>query len=391
MIFKATAFLLLFSLSLFGRQIPEAIVPAGVGVNIHFVKGGEQDLDLIQAAGFKWVRMDFTWGGTEGKKGVYDFSSYDELNANLEKRGLSVIYILDYGNSLYEGAVGSPNPITKVMEKQTASPQHPHSVDAFARWAAAAAKHFRGKRICWEIWNEPNIFFWKPQPDAEQYSALALSTAKAIRRADQNATIMGPATSGIPMDFLETLFKSGVLQYFDAVSVHPYRTDFPESAGADYVKLRQLIDRYAPAKKHLPILSGEWGYSSAKGQFSLKTQADYAVRQQLFNLLKGIPISIWYDWKNDGPDAGESEQNFGAVTDELQPKPAFIALQTMMKELAGYHFDRRPKTDNGDFVLVFKNKERSKLAYWTVGESHIVSVETKDLALTGSPQYAAWQ
>jgi hypothetical protein len=44
--------------------------------------------------------------------------------------------------------------------------------------------------------NEPNISFWKPKPDVQQYSTLALATAKAVREADPNATIIGPATSG---------------------------------------------------------------------------------------------------------------------------------------------------------------------------------------------------
>ena len=42
-----------------GGEIPEPVLPAGVGVNIHFVTGHEQDLDLIAGAGFKFVRMDF--------------------------------------------------------------------------------------------------------------------------------------------------------------------------------------------------------------------------------------------------------------------------------------------------------------------------------------------
>ena len=33
-----------------GAEIPEPILPAGVGVNIHFVTGQEQDLDMIAAA-----------------------------------------------------------------------------------------------------------------------------------------------------------------------------------------------------------------------------------------------------------------------------------------------------------------------------------------------------
>jgi len=70
----------------------------GAGVNIHFVTGGEKDLDMIAAAGFKFIRMDFEWQSIERTKGTYNWVAYDELTANLEKRGLCAIYILYYSN-----------------------------------------------------------------------------------------------------------------------------------------------------------------------------------------------------------------------------------------------------------------------------------------------------
>jgi hypothetical protein len=359
-------------------DVPDLILPAGVGVNIHFTRGQEQDLDLIAAAGCKWIRMDFFWAGIERKKGEYDWSAYDELTANLEKRGLRALYILDYSNPLYEETVTSKNPITGHEHRDTASPQHPESVAAFARWAAAAAHHFRGRHILWEIWNEPNISFWKPKPDVKQYTALALATCKAIREADPRATIIAPATSGIPFEFLEEFFKSGVLAQLDAVSVHPYRgySKPPESAAEDYTKLRALIDRYAPKGKKLPILSGEWGYASHTKGVSLETQAAFIVRQQLSNLLNGIPISIWYDWKSDGPDPNEREHNFGTVTHDLKPKPAYLALQTMTRELGGYRIVRRLDLGNEqDFVIILKDSPRNqKLAGWTRAAEHTVKI-----------------
>src|SRR3954447_22524486 len=89
-----------------GAEIPEAVLPAGVGVNIHFVTGNERDLDLIAAAGFKFIRMDFGWASIEKKNGVYDWSGYDELLAHLDERRLRALFILDYSNPLYEEMVG---------------------------------------------------------------------------------------------------------------------------------------------------------------------------------------------------------------------------------------------------------------------------------------------
>lgn len=381
-----------FAWTALAAELPDLVLPAGVGVNIHFTKGREQDLDLIAAAGFKFIRMDFGWAGIERRKGEYSWSAYDELTANLEKRGLRALYILDYSNPLYEETVASRNPITGQDHKDVASPQHPESVAAFARWAAAAAQHFRGRHIIWEIWNEPNISFWKPKPDVQQYNALALATCQAVRRADPEATIVGPASSGFPWEFLEGSLKSGVLEYLDAVSVHPYRnySKSPETAAEDYQRLRALLERHAPTpeKKRLPILSGEWGYATHVKGISLETQAAFLVRQQLCNLQAGVPISIWYDWKNDGPDANEREHNFGTVTLELKPKPAYVALQVLTRELAGCRFVRRIEAGSEkDFVLLLAGRDgHQKLAAWTTGESHAASIEialTAGTALSG--------
>lgn len=103
--------------SVCGADLAELIIPQGVGVNIHFTRGHERDLEMIAAAGIKWVRMDFTWSATERKKGEYNWSAYEELTANLEKRGIRPYYILDYSNPLYEEVVVSKNPITGREQK----------------------------------------------------------------------------------------------------------------------------------------------------------------------------------------------------------------------------------------------------------------------------------
>ncbi|HOX56844.1 MAG TPA: cellulase family glycosylhydrolase [Candidatus Paceibacterota bacterium] len=377
---KVCGLMALLPLLVGAAGIPEPVLPAGVGVNIHFVTGHETDLDLIAAAGFRFVRMDFHWGAIEPRKGEYNWAGYEELLANLEKRGLRAILILDYSHSLYEEEVACPHPITGQPHKTTASPQHPESVAAFARWAAAAARHFRGRPVLWEIWNEPNGHFWSPKPDVQQYTTLALATAKAMREADPRVTIIGPASAGFPWEFLEAFFKSGVLEHLDAVSVHPYRDPKqpPETATGDFQKLRALIDSCAPParKDRMPILSGEWGYSTHKKGVSLETQAAFAARQQLSNLLNGVPLSIWYDWKNDGPDPNENEHNFGTVMPDLAPKPAYVAIKTLTRELSGYRIARRlTLASDKDYALLCTNQAGDqKLAAWTLEEEHPVSI-----------------
>ena len=371
-------------------EIPQPVLPAGVGVNIHFVTGHEKDLDMIAAAGFKFIRMDLGWSGTEPRKGEYNWTGFDQLLANMEKRGIRPLFILDFSNPLYEPPAASTN--AAPQRRSTPSPQHPESVAAFARWAAAAARHFRGHHVLWEIWNEPNIGFWSPKPDVNQYTTLALATCKAVREADPQAAIIAPASSAFPWEFLETFFKSGVLEYLEAVSVHPYRgpREAPETAAADYRRLRRLIDRYAPPakKEKIPILCGEWGFATFSGGVSLETQAAFAARQQLANLLSDVPLSIWYDWKDDGTNPNDKEHHFGTVLPDLTPKPSYFAIQTLTRELAGCRVTRKLKLANeSDYVLLCTGPAGTqKLAAWTLGEPHAVSIE---LAAAGTAKLGA--
>ena len=39
---------------------------------------------MIRDAGFKFIRMDFGWGGIERKKGEYNWGAYEELTDNLD-------------------------------------------------------------------------------------------------------------------------------------------------------------------------------------------------------------------------------------------------------------------------------------------------------------------
>ena len=356
------------------------------GVNIHFVKGHENELDMIAAAGFKFIRMDFHWDATERMKGNFTWTDYDELTTNLEKRGLHAIYILDYSNSLYEESVLSKDPITSKEQKATASPKKHESIAAFARWAAAAVEHYKNKNIIWEIWNEPNISFWKPTPDVEQYNALAIATCKAIKNTEPNAIIIGPGSAGIPFTFLEKFMASDILKYLDAVSVHPYRNLKPETTDINYNKLEGLIKRFAPSSKKIPIISSECGYSTSTNAngVSLETQAAYIVRMQLINLLNGVPISIWYDWKNDGIDLNEREHNFGTVLPDLKEKLAYKAIQTMNLQLKDFSIISRLITDNkNDYVLLFKNSKRIyKIVSWTIDEDHSITIDNKILKKT---------
>jgi hypothetical protein len=337
----------------------------GLGVNIHFTDAQPGELEQLAAGGYRLVRMDFAWDGIEREQGAYDFSAYDRLLAALDQHQLRAYFILDYHNRFYDGGD---------------SPRSDAGRAGFCAFAAAALRHFAGRGIVWEMYNEPNIFFWKPKPSVDDYAKLALAVGATVRKVAPRELYVGPATSEIDPRFLERCFAAGCLQYWDAVSVHPYRHRAPETAAEDYRALRQLIARYAPRDaggqpKAIPLLSGEWGYSSAGwGQgYDEALQGRYLPRQWLTNLANDVLISVWYDWHEDGADANEGEHHFGSVrfpylagqAEVYQPKPAYLAARTLAGELHGLRFDKALALGEAEHVLLFSGPAGERLVAWS--------------------------
>jgi hypothetical protein len=378
-------------------------VDESLGVNIHFIDPKPGEIEMIAEAGFHYVRTDFVWAVTERERGQYDFAAYDRLLRQLDDFHIHPLFILDYGNPLYTEGKAVRTPAARA---------------AFARWAAAAARHYSGRGVLWELFNEPNTkMFWPPQPAVAEYSALALEVDRAFRQAAPGERLVGPATS-VDLDFLEACLKANSAAGWTAVSVHPYRQTDPESAALEYERLRELISKQKSGPS--AIISSEWGYSSAWSRMNEQRQAVMLAREFLTNLANGISLSIWYDWRDDGTDPNEAEDHFGLVHNEYrggqtvyEPKPALLAAKTLTHLLAGYHFESRVAAGSSDdYILAFQKDGQCRLVAWTTsgavrrisvpgtngrwaqfgltGEK-IRSVTTVDdsleVDLTGSPQY----
>ncbi|MGC3791372.1 cellulase family glycosylhydrolase [Priestia aryabhattai] len=367
-------------------------IPEGLGVSIH--PGlGKKDIKWIANAGFKWVRIDLPWEYIETEKGKYDLENteYDELNKWLKDEGMQPYYILDYSNKLYE---------------QNRSIVTKEGREAFGRYVNFVTKRYKNQGAIWEIWNEPNTeTFWNPQPNYEEYSLLVKDTVPIIKKNDKSGFVVAPALAGInsqSFSWLEKVLKEGMLKNeIDAISVHPYRSGPPEESIIDYQNLKKLIKHYA--SRDIPIISGEWGYSMAnttEKPLSEMEQANYLVRMIMINAQQQVPISIWYDWKNDGVDPANKEHNFGVMWNSGNPKVAFLSIQVLTKQLKGYKFSKSinyQSNKQGDYILEFVNDRNKKIiVFWTTGQSHSLNFVLKKgkgkiISMLGATREISWK
>ncbi len=365
-------FLLLTARGLVAQGIPlNPPIPESLGVNIHFTSPRPGEMKELAGAGFHWVRMDFNWAQIEVEKGHYDFSAYDQLMASLDPYHIHPIFILDYTNKFYDHGL---------------SPYDAAGRQAFANWVAAAVEHFQGRGVVWEMYNEPNWKFWSPKPNVQDYVKLALKVGETIREDSPGETYIGPAGATVDLRFLAWCFQAGLLNYWDGVSIHPYRQRVPETVIRPYYAVNWLIDKYEPRGKHIPIIAGEWGYPSTPNWFDMSDegQARMLAREFLTNIAEGVPITIWYDWRDDGADPKDPNLHYGVVRNAYQPggdpvyppKPAYFASQTLTRFFSGYTFHKRLAVGGAeDYVLLFTRGRNYRLAAWTTSKvAHGVTI-----------------
>jgi xylan 1,4-beta-xylosidase len=169
----------------------------------------------------------FKWGSTnaytEDKKGrpVYDWTIVDRIFDTYLQRGMKPIAQLgfmpealsshpvpyrhywkpgDNYNDIYTGWAYPPKDYAKWGELVYQWVKH-----SVARYGEAEVKTWR-----WELWNEPNIGYWKGTP--EEYQKLFDYSEAAVHRALPAAQLGGPETTGPSWDKAGD-FLRGFLQH----------------------------------------------------------------------------------------------------------------------------------------------------------------------------------
>jgi polysaccharide biosynthesis protein PslG len=349
----------------------------GLGIAVHDLS--DATLDVCADAGFAFVRTDLFWSDVETERHVLDWSRWDPFVAGLQARGLRPLFILGFNNpDVYGG---------RWMEGVTTYIE----IQAFITFAAAAATRYRDAQPIWEIWNEPNrANFWEPRENPAEYMALARATAEAIRRAQPDAAIIGPALGHkvgegvLDLAFLQACLDDGLADLVDAVSIHPYVD--PEVVAPDYAAVRAMVDA-AAGERTLPVVATEWGFATNE-YVSDDLQADVLVRMFLINLSLGVPITIAYVAVDRTEEyVPVEERTYGIARADHSPKAAFHALREMNDRLRGVRFTEALPTAPGDVALVFEGEGGRWVATWTAGEPHEAEVAGRTVALTSRPVY----
>lgn len=213
------------------------------GVNIHVMwehKEVPREFQMLNGAGIRFIRSDFSWRQQEQKPGVWNFERHDAAIREAEKYGHTILPIIGYA-------------------PDWGKPAH----EKLDLWLASVEKNldrYGAKLKYWEIWNEHNYkLFWE-NPNPHDYLKLLKPTAELIRRKYSDVKIVLGGTSQIPMEYLETLLKEGAGAYFDVMNIHPYSWyDIPEVELEKQIgDLRAMMRKYGAGEKEIWITEIGW-------------------------------------------------------------------------------------------------------------------------------------
>ena len=119
--------------------------PFGMGIYLGRYRQGpemERAARMARDAGVKWSREDFAWARIEPQRGRFDWTFYDDLVACAKRNGITVYAIVGYWT-----------PWTK--------PYTDEGINDYVAYLRKLVERYKNDIQQWEIWNEPNIFFWQ--------------------------------------------------------------------------------------------------------------------------------------------------------------------------------------------------------------------------------------
>ena len=359
---------LLISAALAGPASAQTTRPAGaggftVGVCTHFSqrKGvvGE-NLDVAAAANVGSIRDEVPWSQVEKEKGTLAIPErYDEYVDAAIARGLEPMLVLAYGNKFYENG---------------RKPSTPESVAGYVRYCEFVVAHFRGRVRRYEVWNEYNIGIGTAGGAAgtpEGYVELLRAAGPAVKGVDPSAEVIGGvvAPRAIGDGWLRKAIGLGLPGLCDAVSIHTYNyaAQPPErrrpEAWVENVGNVAGWLREANGGTDVPLYVTEHGWPTHGGPTGTpaETSADYLARAYLLGRtvpsLRGL---WWYDFQDDGWDPALNEDNFGLVTPDLTPHPAYNALADVAPLAAGSAYEGRIDLgDDATHALRFRRPDGS--------------------------------
>lgn len=322
------------------------------GVQLHSLWSNSSDenmareLDLVRDLGANAVRADIAWSSLQ-TTGPNEYSDWyvkklDAFVAGAEARGMKVIAALwstpcwasSAPETLKQGCTGSwwDRGVTKYM---------PVNLQDYARSAQWLTARYGTKLAALEVWNEPNHEnFLTARDPAAAYAPLVKATYPLAKAGNRDVPVLAGALSFADSAFLDRLYALGIKGSYDGISVHPYNewrapTDMWDEEWRKYTLLpglRSIRASQQAAGDNTPVWITEFGWTNctSEDRWCVTAQQQASYLHDSFGVIDAEPYvksAIVYNLRDKGTDRNDTEDNFGLMTRDYTPKPAYAAVR----------------------------------------------------------------
>lgn len=277
---------------------------------------------VAKQAGIACLRDRLSWAGTNPARGQFDWHRYLTSAKAQEREGIAVYQIIhDCPAWASSPPEGSPTPNCAAPSDLT------YVFEYFDR----AVRDFGPGVTAFEIWNEPDIFFFAGRPS--EYAAILKAAYLGCHRGRPEVSVLNGSLAMPAGKWYEAAFESGLAPYFDVFNMHYY--------GPTDESLDRLATNRAMAKRFGADMKPLWitemgipaGRDAAGGYVTTeKLQAAYLVRAYTQSIGEGVD-RFFYFYMAEFLEWGASL--WGVVHEDLTPKPAYAALASLTDVLEG--------------------------------------------------------
>ncbi len=286
----------------------------------------DHEFDAMSRAGIKWLRAPLNWSYLEEQRGAWNFAMPDYVVQKAQASGINILGILG-GAPLWANGNQAWYP--------------PTDLAAWQNYIETVVRRYPSIKV-WEIWNEENIGFWLPYPDAAAYMKLLKITYPLIKSIDPSSKVLVGGLCGSGGDYFKQCLSLGLADYTDAINYHPYPDTWwwgnpmPQESTAREVLAanRALFKQYTNKKLEVWLTEVGWPTAGIPANVPEETQADYWVRTALNYADAGVDKVFYYDlWEMASPADWWSNacavNHMGILHYDFSEKPSFHYYRTM--------------------------------------------------------------
>jgi hypothetical protein len=310
------------------------------------------DTATMRAGRIGSIRTPVEWSVVEPAPGRYDWYGLDGAVALAAAAGMEVLPYL-YGTPAWLAARPTQLPVGTIEQRaawsaflQAAVARYGPGGSFWAEHGPSTADPLPSMPIRkWQVWNEPNFFYFADPASPTLYGRLLKLSARSLRSVDPRAKVLLGSLFGRPdqrppramsaADFLQRLYRiRGIKRFFDGLTLDPYAAN-QTALRRNVWQVRRAALASGDRRTGLFVTELGWGSQNdprkvafevgRKGQArELRKAYRYLISRQRQLNLKAI---YWFSWQ----DAAEPSCNFCDSAglfyagEPLRPKPAWRA------------------------------------------------------------------